>query len=171
MHSSEHTPFCIIPQRGQVSENSSKPARSEHWAVFHERVSRSNLANNPCELRPQATSLAVDACAFSCRADILAWEAARNHVNNPAPRSTVKGANVVPNRERREKSVVLAGAQNSSGVGVALNSAHGSPSEEFASEYAATSAREKSQLIHAAPFANRSNCAPALLKFAHACLK
>jgi len=42
--------------------------------------------------------------------------------------------------------------QNLCGVGITLNGADGAPSEEVAAEYSATSACEKSQLIHAASF-------------------
>jgi hypothetical protein len=78
----------------------------------------------------------------------LAREAARNDVNKAAPWSAVKGANVIPNREGREKAVILSGDKNACGVGVALNSGDGAPAEQVATEYSATSACEKSQLIH-----------------------
>ena len=45
-------------------------------------------------------------------------------------------------------SVVLSCDENARGVGVNLNRADGCPSEDFSAEYSATSAREKSQLIH-----------------------
>jgi hypothetical protein len=32
----KHVPLRIVPARGQVSENVSKPSRSERWNVFHE---------------------------------------------------------------------------------------------------------------------------------------
>jgi hypothetical protein len=40
--------------------------------------------------------------------------------------------------------------QNLCGVGITLNRADGVPAEEVAAEYSATSACEKSQLIHVA---------------------
>jgi hypothetical protein len=95
--------------------------------------------------------LSVNARAFSGDADVLAGKPARNHVNNSAPRSSVKGANVIPNREGREKAVILSGDKYACGVWVALNGANRSPSEQFAAQYSATSAREKSQLIHFSP--------------------
>jgi hypothetical protein len=72
----------------------------------------------------------------------LTRKPARYHVNTSAPRSAVKGANVIPNRERREKAFILPGAQYSSGIRLPLNGTDGSPPEEFAAEYASTSARE-----------------------------
>lgn len=145
--SPEHSPPRIIPQRGQVSENASKPARSEHWGVLHEDEARSYFANDPRHLSPEAGAGAVNAGALSCRADILARESARHHANTASPWSSVKGAHVIPDRERREAPVVLASHENACGVGIALDGADGSPSEQVTAEDASTSAREKSQLI------------------------
>ena len=33
--SSQHSPPSIEPERGQVSENTSQPSKSESWGVFH----------------------------------------------------------------------------------------------------------------------------------------
>jgi hypothetical protein len=78
----------------------------------------------------------------------LAGETARNHVNTASPRHSVKGANVIPNREGREYSVILSGDKYARGIGVPLNGTDGAPAEQLASEYSSTSACEKSQLIH-----------------------
>ena len=140
---SEHPPFRIEPHLGQVSENGSKPPRSESWRVLHERESRSYLTNDPCHLAPQAAALAVESFPGSGEADVLAREASRNHINNSAPRQSVKGANVIPNREGREKSVILSGGKYARGVGREFNGADGSPSEQFAAENSATSPSEE----------------------------
>src|SRR5206468_1973689 len=81
--------------------------------------------------------------------DVLAWESSRNDINTAAPWATVKGSHVIPDREGRERSVVLAGQKNASGVGVDFDGAHGPPSQKSPAKYSATSAREKCQLIHA----------------------
>jgi hypothetical protein len=140
--SSQHRPAAVIPERGQVTDDSPESPSNERWAVFHERESWSNLANDAGHFSPQSTALAVDACALSGDADVLAGKPARNNVNTSAPRSAVKGANVIPNRERREHSVILSGEQNARGVGVVFNGAHCLPSEQQAAEYSATSACE-----------------------------
>jgi hypothetical protein len=103
-------------------------------------------------VKPHAGSTALDSCALAGGADVLARESTRHHVNTAAPRVAVKGLNVIPNRERRENAFILSGDKNARGVGVPLNSADGSPSEEFASKYAATSACEKCQLIQLSSF-------------------
>jgi hypothetical protein len=73
----------------------------------------------------------------------LAGKAARYDINNAFPRSSVKGLNVIPNRERREKTVVLSGAQYACGVGFPFDGADGSPSKELASKDAATGSGEQ----------------------------
>lgn len=139
-------PFRIEPERGQVSENNSKPPRSEHWAVLHEHVAGSNLANDPCHFSPQARAVSSESSTLAGGTDVLTREASRNHVNKAAPRSSVKTAHVRPNWEWSEGSIVLSLRQNLCGVGITFNCAHGSPSQEMASEDASTSACEKSQL-------------------------
>lgn len=142
MDSAQHSPSRIIPQLGQVSENTSKPSRSEHWRVLHEDEARSNFTDDSGHLHPHPASLALDSGSLAGGADVLTGKPARNHVNNPPPRSSVKGANVIPNRERRENAFILPAAQNSSGVGFPLDSADGAPLKELSPEYAATSACE-----------------------------
>jgi hypothetical protein len=77
----------------------------------------------------------------------LAREASRHHVNTPSPWLSVKGLNVIPDREGGEASIVLPGDQNVPCVGIPLDGADSSPSKQFAAKYASTSAREKCQLI------------------------
>jgi hypothetical protein len=140
--SAQHSPSRVIPERGQVTEDSSESASNESWGVLHKDVARSNLANDASELGPEAGAFSVNASALSCDADVLTGKAARNHVNTSSPRSSVKGPNVIPNRERREKAVILSGDKYACGVGVEFDGADGSPSEQVAAENAATSACE-----------------------------
>ena len=149
--SSQHCPFAVIPERGQITEDSPKASSKEGWAVLHEDVAGSNLANDARHVSPHAASGSVDSCTPPRHADVLAGKAARYDVNTASPRSAVKGLNVIPDREGREKAVILSGGKNACGVGLPLNSTDGSPSEEMPSEYSATSACEKSQLIHVTP--------------------
>jgi hypothetical protein len=87
---SQHSPFSIVPERGQVTEDDTESANSESWGVFHEDEAGLYLANDPRHLSPEPRPLAVEACARAGDADILAREAARNDVNNASPRSAVK---------------------------------------------------------------------------------
>ena len=93
-------------------------------------------------MSPHSAALSVDPCALSGRADVLAREAARYHVNNASPWPSVEGLNVIPDREGIEASVILSGDQNVPCVGVPFDGAHGSESAEESAEYAATSACE-----------------------------
>jgi hypothetical protein len=82
----QDTPFRIEPQAGQVSENSSKPPRSEHWGVFHEDETGSNLANDPSEFKPQPGFRPFKALARRIGAgNVLAGETAADDVNVAAP--------------------------------------------------------------------------------------
>jgi hypothetical protein len=145
-----NSPFRIEPHLGQITDNSVKPPNSEHWAVFHECKRGLYLAYDPCKLGPQSTSFSGNSGTFSGRANILTWKAARNHVNNSAPRLSVKSSHVIPNWERSEASVILPCDKYIAGVFIEFDCADGFPSEQLAAEYSATSAREKSQLIHIA---------------------
>lgn len=144
----QHSPFRIEPERGQVSKHPPKSPNSESWGVFHAHETGSNLANDTGHVGPQPGAFAVDPGSLACNADVLAREAARNHVNSSAPRPPVEGCHVVPNREGRQRAFVLPCGQDCDGVGVSLDCTDGAPSEQVACEYAATSACEKSQLIH-----------------------
>jgi hypothetical protein len=146
--SSQHCPPAVIPERGQVSKDSSESPSTECWAVFHEDVSGSNLANDPRHVSPHPAAGSVDAGSLACNADVLARKTARYDVNNSSPRSAVKGLNVIPNRKGREKAVILSGGKYACGVGLPLDGADSAPSKQVSSENASTSAREKSQLIH-----------------------
>jgi hypothetical protein len=146
--SSHNSPLRVIPERGKITKDSVKSSSNEHWAVLHEDVAGSYFANQPRHVLPHTASLTVESVPFSSDADVLAWKAARNNVNNSLPRPAVKGLNVIPNRERREKPVILSSAQYACGVWLPLDGADSSPSEKFPPKYSSTSAREKSQLIH-----------------------
>jgi hypothetical protein len=110
-------------------------------------VAWSHLTNNSGHFAPKPAALPVDAGPFARNADVLARKPARYHVNNSAPRAAIKCAHVGPNRENVEASVVLSLCQNGCGVGITLNGADAPTPEEPSPKYAATSAREKSQLI------------------------
>jgi hypothetical protein len=140
--SSQHCPPAVIPERGQVTLHSSESASNEGWAVFHEAVAGSNLANDPRHVGPHSAAGSVNAGSFSGDADVLAREAARNHVNKSSPRPSVKAAHVRPNRESWDGSIVLSLRQNLCGVGITLNGADGAPTQHVACEYSSTSARE-----------------------------
>jgi hypothetical protein len=138
----------IKPQRGQVSENSSKSPRSESWAVFHEDVSGSNFANDAGHVVPHAAAFSIKPRSVPGNADVLAREPSRHDVNNSAPWLSVKRLHVIPNRERREGSIVLSCHKHGLSVRLPLDGADCSVSKQLPCEDAATSACEKMKLIH-----------------------
>jgi hypothetical protein len=50
------------------------------------------------------------------------------------PRSAVKGANIIPDRERFENAVILSLHKYASGIGFDFDGADCAPSEEFSTE-------------------------------------
>jgi hypothetical protein len=151
MDSAEHSPARIIPQRGQVSENTSKPSSSESWGVFHEYEAWSHLANDSGHFRPQSAPFSIQSLAGAGNTDVLAREAARDDIHKSSPRSPVEGSHIVPDGEWLKASVVLAGHEDSPGVLVAFDGTDRPPSEQLAAENAASSACEKCQLIQQPP--------------------
>jgi len=142
---SDAIPLSIEPERGQISEYDSEPPRSEHWGIFHEDEPGSNIANDASHFGPEPGSLAAETFSRPGDADVLARESARHHVNTAAPWSAVKGSDVIPDRERRQDSIVLARKQNVSGVGFELDGADGSPPEQVPAEDASARAREEGE--------------------------
>jgi hypothetical protein len=140
--SSQHSPSRIKPQRGQVSENHSESSSSEHWRVFHKRITGSYFTDDSRHLQPEPAAFSGNSDSLSGCADVLTGKPARYHVNTAAPWSAVKGAYVIPYRERREKSVILPGEQYARSVGVPLNGTDCSPAKQVSAKYSATSACE-----------------------------
>jgi hypothetical protein len=115
---------------------------NEHWAVFHEYESWSNFANHPRHVIPHGGVLSIKSGSPSCDADVSTWKAARNDVNNASPWLSIKGLNVIPNRERRENSIILSGDKYASCVRFPFDCTHCSPSKEMSPKYSTTSACE-----------------------------
>jgi len=78
-------PFCIVPDLGQVSENSAKPSalvsRKQRWDVLHDRVARCHLANNSGEVGPESRAFGVDSGLSPSDGEVLAGESSANNVN------------------------------------------------------------------------------------------
>jgi hypothetical protein len=104
---------------------------------------------------PHSRSGSFDASAPSSGRNVLTGKSSRYDINTPCPRLSVKGLNVIPNRESRENAVILSGGKYASCVGFPLNGTDSAPSEQVSSEYSSTSACEKSQLIHVTSYINK----------------
>ena len=77
-------PLCIVPDRGQVSENSVNPETKQRCDVLHDDVSGSKFANKSGILRPETAALAVQACSRRSLCDryVLTGEAPADGVNS-----------------------------------------------------------------------------------------
>jgi hypothetical protein len=51
---SQHSPPAVIPERGQVTEDSSESPSKQGWAVFHEDEAGSNFAHDARHVCPHA---------------------------------------------------------------------------------------------------------------------
>jgi len=140
--SSQHCPSAVIPERGQITKDNSESPSKQSWAVFHEDETGSNFANDPRHVTPHSATGSGDAGAFPGDANVLTGKPASHHVNNSAPRISVKGSHVIPNRERREGSVVLSCHKHGLSVGFPFNGGNASVSEHLTPKDAATSACE-----------------------------
>jgi hypothetical protein len=149
---SNTSPACIVPQRGKIAQHSVESSKSKNWRVFNECVAGSYFAQDAGKFGPEPASLTVESVDSvmhgGLRGQVLAREAARNHVNNSPPWFAVKSSHVIPDGKRFQDSVILSGNKYACGVTIPFNCTDSAPPEDLASEYAATSACEKSQLIH-----------------------
>jgi hypothetical protein len=152
----QHTPFRIVPQRGQVSENSSKPSTSEHWGVFHEDEAGSNLANDPSKLRPKAGACPSDPCPLPGRGNVLAGEPSAYRVHLPGPRRSVEGFDIIPDWEPGKEPIPLSLEENGSRVFTQLDGADWHMAEKDSAKDSAAGPGEQVQFtkwnIHGTPW-------------------
>lgn len=77
-------PFRIIPERGQVSENSPNSPSKESCDVFHDDEAGSKLVNQSAVVGPQPASCAVKTLATTCEANVLAGKSSNDSIRvNP----------------------------------------------------------------------------------------
>jgi hypothetical protein len=84
-------PFRIIPERGQVSENSVKPSTKQSCDVLHDDISGLKLANKTGKLRPETAPLAFNASTSSGERNVLAGESSDNAINGKSIGSKLFG--------------------------------------------------------------------------------
>jgi hypothetical protein len=125
----EAVPFNTEPERGQGAENLSEPSSSvdskEPWNVLQEDETRSNVAKNPRDERPDPTLV----CGASSTAGVAGWltrESCRNDIHQAAKRSAVEGCEIVPYRSEIQGLVFHPRHESGRRVGFPLNVSHGS---------------------------------------------
>ena len=133
--SGKHSPSRVIPHLGKVSKDSVESSNNKHWRVFHEDEARSYFANDPPHFSPESTSFTVESgCVLICGTDVLAGKSAAHGFNFAAPRPSIKGSHVVPDREAGQDSVALSLEQNFSAVRFNLDSTDAGMSEKDSAE-------------------------------------
>jgi len=132
-------PFRIEPERGQVSENVSKPPSKQSCDVFHDDVSGSNLANKTPEFTPQSGAFTSESCAFPCEANVLAWESTADDIYrlHAGERFSAQGTYVIKNWDIGPML-----SQNCSAVGIDFAERDGAHSCSFESETEPSDAAE-----------------------------
>jgi hypothetical protein len=79
--SSNALPLRVIPDLGQVSENSLHSPSKQSCDVLHDDVAGSKLANDSRIFRPQSAAFAVDSRPLASVRNILAGESSADDVN------------------------------------------------------------------------------------------
>ena len=136
--SSQHTPPRVIPQAGQVFENTRQSVTAQTRGVFDECKSRPHLANDSRKLAPKAAAWAIDPSSLASCANVLAWKSAADDVDVPAPRATDERLHIVPNWESLQHSIGLTLEQDVATKGINLNSADGAPTKQLSAQDAAS---------------------------------
>lgn len=75
-------PLRIVPERGQISENSAKPPTKQRCDVLHDDVAGSKFANKSGVLCPEAAARAINSSTPAGRADVLAWKPAADDIGS-----------------------------------------------------------------------------------------
>lgn len=74
-------PFCVIPERGQVSENGAHAETKQACCVFHKDELRSYLASQSAVFRPQSRPLTLHSGSPSDETDVLAGEPSADDID------------------------------------------------------------------------------------------
>lgn len=142
MPTSQHTPRSIKPQAGKPLEDHVESVSPKVRRVFGEDIRRLYLANDAEHFKPKAAAIAAKSDALARAADVLTGEAAGDDVNSPAPRSSVKGADVIPDGELVKQPLELALHEHALAVGFDFDGADGGPPEQLPGEQSATATGE-----------------------------
>lgn len=143
-------PLRVIPERGQVAENSAERSaaieRKQPWDVLQDRVTRLNLANDSGEFRPKVPFVGF-AAPRSGDAERLAREPAANNVDCDSIGAKPLGG--------EGSHVVVTGhvgpmlAEDGAAVGLDFAERDGSHSGALEPEAESADAAEKVEDIHA----------------------
>jgi hypothetical protein len=146
---SKHSPRCIIPHRGKVSQHNAKSALPQCRGVFDKHSVRLNFPNNPAHLKPKATALASDASLLAVDVvvrpsgrNVLAGESSANDANVSAPWLSIESSDVIPDWKLGQDSVALPLEENLSGVTFNLDSTDAGMSAKDAAKDSSPASRK-----------------------------
>jgi hypothetical protein len=121
---SQRQPLRIEPERGQGPKNlSGSTSSKEAWHVFQVDEPGSHLANHARDLGPQP-SLVLGAELLPGDAPRLAGETGRDEIHATAPRATIEGREIVPDRSAIQGLVFHPRHEAGRGESVPLDVAH-----------------------------------------------
>lgn len=121
----EQTPFRIEPEVGKVGEDMGEPVLDHSPDVLQEDEARSNLTEDSDNLGPEP-SVIVKSTLRPGGAERLAGETGSDEIHSTAPRATVEGGKVIPDRRAIQGLVFHPRHENGRRVGVPLNETNGS---------------------------------------------
>jgi hypothetical protein len=74
-------PFRIVPERGQVSENTVEPPCQESCDVLHDEDARSKLASKAVNFGPKARARTIEARPASSQGNVLTGESPADRID------------------------------------------------------------------------------------------
>lgn len=163
-------PSTVIPALGQPSEygvHVPVGLSKEAWYVLQQEVLGSYFANDAKGVRPHVLFV-ISSLSLADNTEGLAGESGRQHITVASPWCPVKGSDVIPDGEGVEHPVALSCEEDSSCVGINLNSADGAPAKELPSQDASSPSGEeakftKCHVIHASPMGDDRSVSPCRL--------
>lgn len=94
------------------------------WHVLQEHVSGSNVTDDPADVWPEPTVI-VSSTTPTGRREGLARKTRSDEIHSSAPRASVEGAQVRPDRRSIQARLVHPRHESGRCVGVPLNVSHG----------------------------------------------
>lgn len=121
----EQTPFRIEPEFGKVGEDVREPVSNKLGDVLQEHESRFHVSNDPGNVWPDPSDV-IDTETLPSGRERLARETGSDDIHSATPRSTVEGAQVIPDRSLIQVRFVHPRHESGRCVAVPLNVSHGS---------------------------------------------
>jgi hypothetical protein len=122
---SEHVPFRIEAERGQLADHAPESGSKETWDVLQKHAAGSHLANHARDVGPQPTRV-IGAALLAGETDRLARESRSDQIHDSTPRRAVEGREIVPDRRAIQGRRFHPRHECGRGESVQFNETHGS---------------------------------------------